>query len=100
MSTDPLDWLPLALSLLSVPIWIGVLGGVVSYWHRNKVIPTAVLACILLAAMGSVMARLVWAPIYIDPGWDLTIVGHVQRALLVLTGLYALVVLLRSRGEW
>lgn len=95
---------PLLLSLAGLALWTLVFGGVIVHWRARRTMPTGVIAAFMLAVAGALLSRLVGASMYVQPELvltdDVAFASHVQRALLVLTGLWALALLVRSRRRW
>lgn len=95
---------PLLLSLAGLVVWTLVFGGVIVHWRAGRTMPTGAIAALLIAVVAAVWARLVGATMYGSPTLVLTddaaFASHVERALLVMTGLWALVLLVRSRRRW
>jgi hypothetical protein len=99
---DWLPYIPLALSLASVAIWVLAFAGIADFWRSHRTAPAGVRAALLLVVGGAVVARLMSAPRTYAPdlGWLATLGGHIERGLLVTAGLWALVLLARSRHRW
>jgi hypothetical protein len=94
------DYLPLGLALAAIPVWLLVFGGVVDHWRRKHTVPSGAVAAFMVVVVASLFGRLILSPFYFDPTWNIQLWGHVERALLVWTGLWALAVLIRSRLRW
>ena len=95
--------IPFSMSVVALFIWILVFGGVVDLWRSRRPVPSGVVAAFMLVIAGCVITRMIGTLAYTAPPADTNLVAvasHVQRALLVLTGSYALWTLVRSRRIW
>lgn len=96
--------LALPLSLAALVLWALVFGGVVVHWRAGRTAPTGVIAAFMLAVTGAVLARLVGATVFEHSPPHLTdeavLAAHFGRAVLVISGAWALVALVRSRRRW
>lgn len=97
-------YVPLALSLVALVVWPLAFGGIIVHWRSRRTLPTGVIAAFMVAISGSVLRGLIGSTVYAQPELILSseaaLAAHVERAMLVLTGLWALVLLVRSRRRW
>ena len=93
--------LPMAMSLAALAVWALALGGIVIHRRSGRPVPAGVIAAIVLALAGTLVRGVMGATLYAQPTLvltsDMALASHVQRALLVLTGLWALALLVRAR---
>lgn len=89
------QWLPLAMSLVALVCWLLVVGGVV---RRSQRVSSHVCAAVFVAILSAALAYLVASPLYFVPGWGpiARSAANVERTVLAVTGLYALLAFLCS----
>lgn len=99
-----MSWLPLALSVAALAIWPLVFGGIIVHWRSGRTMPTGVVAALMIAVTGGILSRLIGAAMYAEPTLvlsdDTVLASAIHRGLLVMTGLWALALLVRSRRRW